>query len=94
MSENFFKFFISEFPLELISRFLVFFVPAILIYLTTTKWLKNYFTPRKIQKKAFLESKIRHDIIWSAVNRFLLTFVTIDIAWAVAGNYSLIYTDM
>jgi Delta7-sterol 5-desaturase len=94
MPENFFKFFISEFPLELVTRFLVFFVPTTLIYLTTTKWLKNYFAGRKIQKKNFLESKVKHDIIWSAINRFLLTFVTIAIAWAVAGNYSLIYTDI
>jgi lathosterol oxidase len=87
------SFLVSEFPVEFITRLLIFFVPASLAYLLTDRWLKKPFSKVKVQSKDFQSKKIRHDIIWSSINRFLLTFVTVGIAYAVAGEYSLIYND-
>ncbi len=94
MLSDFLNYLSSEIVLEIIVRFIIFFVPAALLYFLTNKWMKNYFAARKIQNKPFEDKKIKHDIIWSAINRFLLAFVTVAIAWAIAKDYSLIYTDI
>lgn len=93
MFQDFLQFLVGEFPVEVVLRFAIFFVPSALLYFVTDKWFKSKFKDRKIQTKDFNSQKIKHDIIWSAVNRFLLTFVTIAIAWAIAKDYSLIYYD-
>lgn len=94
MFSDLFNYFQTNLASELILRFLVFFVPATLVFLIFNVIFRKHFQIRKIQQRDNQKSKISHDIIWTAINRVLLTFVTVGIAFAVAGNYTLIYTDI
>jgi sterol desaturase/sphingolipid hydroxylase (fatty acid hydroxylase superfamily) len=94
MSSELIQYFGENLVSELILRFLVFFVPATLIFVIVNVILRKRLNNRKIQQRPNEKSKITYDIIWTAVNRFLLTFVTVGIAFAIAGNFTLIYTDI
>ncbi len=93
MSQEFINYFSSEFISGMAFRFAVFFVPASIIFFLTNYLFKKRLWGRKIQQRDFKGQKIKHDVIWTGINRFLLSFITVAIAFAIAENYSLIYTD-
>lgn len=79
---------------EVAVRMIIFFVPATLMFYITTRLLGKQLAKRKIQQKPFKKDRIQHDIIWTIINRVLLSFVTLAITWSIANGKTLIYTDI
>lgn len=89
------NFYLQEFPGELIFRMLLFFVPAGILFWVFFIWGKQKFAAIKIQKQDFKPAKVKHELIYSFINRIFLAGVTVGIAYLFTQtNYTLAYTDI
>ena len=94
MFESYIEYFSGSFFSELIIRIIIFFGISSILYFSFDRVFKKRFWSRKVQQKNFVDKKIRHDILWSLFNRFILSIITVSIAFFVSNGNSLIYTDI
>ncbi len=88
---DYFNYILQNFLSELIVRFILFFGISTILFFSFTKFFKSRFNHFKIQNRPFNPNKIKFDIIWSAVNRVVLSLITVSIAFFATKNFTKIY---
>lgn len=94
MLNDYFNYFSQEYLREVIIRMLIFFGIGGILLLVLNYLFKDKFRNIKVQQKDFDTKKIQHDILWSFLNRLVLSAITVSIAFFVLKDKTLLYTDI